>query len=161
MDSITTPSQIEIYKAFEAYDFDNDTRFQAGLQSLLGKDTSTHQEVSLADKTERAQWFYYNRFITEFDYDVYRQWKQSTGNQAVLDKNTVDAPDEQIDTTVSNEQVDSDAPTYPHSFQAICELIAAGQPVPGIRMIPNQLNEQPPSQSNLAPRRKPWEKPPI
>ncbi|KAF8920468.1 hypothetical protein BGZ58_004356 [Dissophora ornata] len=48
-------------------------------------------------------------------------------------------------------------PTYPKSFQEICELIAAGKPIPGIRQIPNNLAEGTPSEAKLAPKLKPWE----
>jgi hypothetical protein len=51
-----------------------------------------------------------------------------------------------------------DQPQYPLSFQEICELIASGKPVPGIRQIPNRLNDQEPSKSTMKPRPKPWEK---
>jgi hypothetical protein len=49
-----------------------------------------------------------------------------------------------------------DAP-YPTSFQHIVELITTGQPVPGIKEIPNVLNEAPPSESARPARKKPWE----
>ncbi|KAI8054685.1 hypothetical protein BDF22DRAFT_742626 [Syncephalis plumigaleata] len=147
---------VHTYKAFEAYDFVNDTRFQAGLKNLLGKDTVTEEELHSIE-TERARWFYYNKFIEAFDYDTYYQWKQ-TRNEPQEDTDKMDKKEEQA--TSSPETTDSSAqePAYPNSFQAICELIAAGKPVPGIRYIPDRLNEEPPSQSSMTPRPKPWEK---
>lgn len=46
---------------------------------------------------------------------------------------------------------------YPTSFARIIELITAGQPIPGIREIPNVLNTAPPSEATKPKRRKPWE----
>ena len=50
-----------------------------------------------------------------------------------------------------------DAP-YPNSFAHIVELITTGQPIPGIKHIPNELNPAPPSEPVRAKRLKPWEK---
>ncbi|PUU80929.1 hypothetical protein B9Z19DRAFT_1078151 [Tuber borchii] len=50
-----------------------------------------------------------------------------------------------------------DAP-YPNSFAYIVELITTGQPIPGIKHIPNELNPAPPSEPVRAKRLKPWEK---
>lgn len=50
----------------------------------------------------------------------------------------------------------TDAP-YPTSFAHIVELITTGQPIPGIRAIPNTLNSAPPSEAVKPQRPKPWE----
>lgn len=47
--------------------------------------------------------------------------------------------------------------SYPTSFAHIVELITTGQPIPGIREIPNVLNAAPPSEATRPKRRKPWE----
>jgi len=45
------------------------------------------------------------------------------------------------------------------SFDEIVELITTGKPVPGVRTIPDLLNEEVPSVSaNITPPKKPWEK---
>ena len=45
------------------------------------------------------------------------------------------------------------------SFDEIIQLISTGQPVPGIRQIPDQLSAEPPSASSIpAPPKKPWER---
>ncbi|RPB15523.1 hypothetical protein P167DRAFT_603057 [Morchella conica CCBAS932] len=46
---------------------------------------------------------------------------------------------------------------YPTSFAHIVELITTGQPIPGIREIPNVLNTAPPSEATKPRRLKPWE----
>lgn len=48
-------------------------------------------------------------------------------------------------------------PTYPSSFAHIVELITTGQPVPGIRQIPDTVLEGHETPSTVAGRRKPWE----
>lgn len=46
---------------------------------------------------------------------------------------------------------------YPTSFAHIVELITTGQPIPGIKEIPDVLNTAPPSESTKPRRLKPWE----
>ncbi|KAF3941251.1 hypothetical protein ABW19_dt0209067 [Dactylella cylindrospora] len=52
---------------------------------------------------------------------------------------------------------EDDKTPYPTSFAQIVELITSGKPIPGIREIPNTLNEAPPTESTAPQRRKPWE----
>lgn len=47
---------------------------------------------------------------------------------------------------------------YPISFSQIVELITTGQPIPGIKEVPNTLLEGQASQPTTAKRKKPWEK---
>ena len=53
-------------------------------------------------------------------------------------------------------------PPYPISFDEIAEMIASGKPIPGIREIPDTLNEAPPTEAKVAKLagagRKPWER---
>jgi len=53
--------------------------------------------------------------------------------------------------------VGPDKAPYPTSFAHIVELITTGQPIPGIREIPNKLSEEKPSESVQSKRKKPWE----
>lgn len=52
-----------------------------------------------------------------------------------------------------------DQPRYPLSFDELAEMIATGAHIPGIREIPDKINEEAPSQPVLAKSqvRKPWE----
>lgn len=50
-----------------------------------------------------------------------------------------------------------DKAPYPTSFAHIVELITTGQPIPGIREIPNKISEEKPSESIQSKRKKPWE----
>lgn len=45
----------------------------------------------------------------------------------------------------------------PASFAEICELIAAGKPIPGIKDIPDTVLEGQGTQSHARQRKKPWE----
>jgi len=56
-----------------------------------------------------------------------------------------------------NQENDDNKPKYPKSFYEICEMIAKGLPIPGIRQIPNKINEGTPSKPSMKPRPKPWE----
>ena len=47
---------------------------------------------------------------------------------------------------------------YPISFSQIVELITTGQPIPGIKEVPDTLLEGQASQPITAKRKKPWEK---
>jgi Family of unknown function (DUF5572) len=51
-----------------------------------------------------------------------------------------------------------DATPYPTSFAHIVELITTGQPIPGIKEIPDTVLEGEKSESTAARRKKPWEK---
>ncbi|GAA5992445.1 hypothetical protein JCM5350_001594 [Sporobolomyces pararoseus] len=67
------------------------------------------------------------------------------------------------DVTVTSEQLSpssssSSEPPYPISFSHLAHLIQTGQPIPGIKQIPDRLTKELPSQSQEQVRRKPWEK---
>ncbi|RKP10022.1 hypothetical protein THASP1DRAFT_22220 [Thamnocephalis sphaerospora] len=174
-----TDPNIERYKAFLAYDFEHDERFQArlqtdraGVQSLRRNDESRSAEGGRsgldAESLERARWFYYTKFFPPFDLEAFRLWQKTQPaaapasvvpmNGANMDQDVAPTADLDAIATTADAAADIDQPAYPLSFQAICDLITAGKPVPGIRTIPNRLNEEPPSRSTLQPRPKPWEK---
>lgn len=53
---------------------------------------------------------------------------------------------------------DGEAALYPLSFNHIVELITSGQPIPGIKDVPDIVLEGQASQTMKAKRKKPWEK---
>ncbi|KAI9033676.1 hypothetical protein CLU79DRAFT_724863 [Phycomyces nitens] len=116
------------FEAFSKYDFENDTRFQSGVSSLMNR--YKNESISSDDVLERAQWFYYTKFVEPFDLEAFREWKEK--------------------------QVADQAPKR-FTFQELVEMIETGKEVPGIKQIPNTLNEGKPSQPKLSVRRKPWE----
>ena len=46
---------------------------------------------------------------------------------------------------------------YPTSFEQIVELISTGQPIPGIKEVPDTVLEGQASETKVGRRRKPWE----
>jgi len=48
-------------------------------------------------------------------------------------------------------------PPYPPTFAELAALIASGEPIPGIRDIPDELAPEPASEPKAQARRKPWE----
>ncbi|ORY04204.1 hypothetical protein K493DRAFT_57368 [Basidiobolus meristosporus CBS 931.73] len=138
-----------IFENLRDYNFDEDKSFQVGLRSILElQKDKPKEEVDVA--IEKAKFFYYSKCIQKVDYKEYLQWKA----KQELSKTSEDASTlpSAVDTA------DDVGPEYPKSFQEICELIASGKPIPGIKQIPNKLSEVTPSESTLKPRPKPWEK---
>ncbi|KAF9584315.1 hypothetical protein BGW38_006889 [Lunasporangiospora selenospora] len=96
----------------------------------------------------------------KFDFTLYKEWKaRKDGSSDASTSQTLqeESSSKGDDGAVSGSQ-GSTEPSYPASFQEICELIASGKPIPGIRQIPNELAEGTPSLSAMNPRPKPWEK---
>ncbi|KAK3813485.1 MAG: hypothetical protein JOS17DRAFT_779380 [Linnemannia elongata] len=168
MEASTVQQQEQLFQKFESYDFESDANFQAGLRSIIGNNQNKSAQEQ-KEAVEKAKYFYYSRFVQNFDYNQYQAWRQlKAATSADQDEpqgssappSTNAAPI--INETVAEESQSSSAtaadPTYPKSFQEICELIASGKPIPGIRQIPNNLAEGTPSEAKLAPKLKPWEK---
>lgn len=88
------------------------------------------------------------KYGIDVDIPAYQVWKD--GLRAALR----DPPDTRTVATAG-----PDAPAYPMSFNRIVELISTGQPIPGIKEIPNTILEGEASHLKAATRRKPWEKP--
>ncbi|TPX72251.1 hypothetical protein SpCBS45565_g00545 [Spizellomyces sp. 'palustris'] len=164
----STPSPDAIFKEFTAYNWDKDQRFQQGLQSILTKsyDDSAKKEEAI----EKAKCFYYSKFFRPINYLQYLKWKsdQSSASPSPDISNDIVPTIASQSSPAEKEEKNPDIlwqpsenkvsePQYPRSFQELCEMVARGEEVPGIRTIPNKINEAPPSESHLAPRRKPWE----
>ncbi|KAI7823323.1 hypothetical protein BC939DRAFT_451709 [Gamsiella multidivaricata] len=158
-------SQQQVFERFESYDFENDSTFQSGLKSIVSNNQNK-SEKEQRDAIENAKYFYFTRFVQSFDYNQYKAWRaQKSTNAGASSEESKMASSESDTTSMAVESQSSDPasaatsadPTYPKSFQEICELIAAGKPIPGIRQIPNNLAEGTPSEAKLAPKPKPWE----
>ncbi|KAI9483331.1 MAG: hypothetical protein EXX96DRAFT_594155 [Benjaminiella poitrasii] len=124
------------FKAFNVYDFEKDEQFQSGISSLL-----SNKQDNEATLLERAKLFYYAKFIESFDIEEYRAWK----------KETQQPTSEEKDATAEKEK----PPRF--TFQEIVDMIEKGIEIPGIKQIPNVLNEGIPSESKMPARPKPWE----
>ncbi|KAJ3148584.1 hypothetical protein HDU89_004682 [Geranomyces variabilis] len=136
---------------------------------------------------EQAKFFYFSKFIHPIEKEPYLAWKASSTTPTTTTTTLPDSlsssssttepyaqsqipppslPAKKTDpatsgddalTTTQSTNLGGDA-QYPRSFQEICEMVARGDEVPGIRQIPDKLNDAPPSTSALGPRKKPWEK---
>ncbi|KAG0322965.1 hypothetical protein BGZ97_001877 [Linnemannia gamsii] len=167
METSSVQQQEQLFQKFENYDFGTDANFQTGLKSIIGNNQNKSAQEQ-KDAVEKAKYFYYSRFVQNFDYNQYQAWRQLKAATATsTDQDEQQESSAPSKTAVANEPVAEETqsssasaadPTYPKSFQEICELIASGKPIPGIRQIPDNLAEGTPSEAKLAPKLKPWEK---
>ncbi|KAI7876230.1 hypothetical protein K492DRAFT_151941 [Lichtheimia hyalospora FSU 10163] len=139
-----------VYEAFTKYDFDSDQQFQSGMSSIL-KQADANPETR-EQTLERAKWFYYNKFIQAFDFEGYQEWKSKDDTS---EKKQVEQQSEDDKEKDSKENNDDKPPKF--TFQELVEMIESGKEIPGIRQIPNKLNEGTPSEPKMPVRRKPWE----
>ncbi|KAF2633184.1 hypothetical protein BU25DRAFT_435766 [Macroventuria anomochaeta] len=152
----------DVYEALERYNWDDDVEFQAGLSAILGSNSSPEQAAELA---LRARCFYYARkFNTTVDFEAYKAYRdvrgrpppQTTGVQPLdFSEATYDTPSDVVPAPTNPSE--PPAP-YPTSFAHIVELITSGQPIPGIKEIPNTVLEGQGTPAEKPKRRKPWEK---
>ncbi|KAG0202729.1 hypothetical protein BGX28_004863 [Mortierella sp. GBA30] len=154
----------QIFQQFENYDFEDDATFQNGLKSIVNNNQTKSEE-------EQQEAIRNANFVQNFDYNEYQAWRahklaESASGSSVEgvvrkeDKHDIPSPSDKADNLPSSGStaVTGSDPSYPKSFQEICELIASGKPIPGIRQIPNSLAEGTPSEAKMAPKPKPWEK---
>ncbi|CAI6329136.1 unnamed protein product [Periconia digitata] len=167
----------DVYDALEAYNWDDDVEFQAGLQAILGSTTSPEQTSEL---TLRARCFYYSRkHSTNIDFDAYKAYRLQRGRPALVSPppSSTSTFSASIDSAVTNNPAPQHTPSaggilpspsasnpneppapYPTSFAHIVELVTTGQPIPGIKDIPDTVLEGQGSLPAKGRRRKPWEK---
>lgn len=81
--------------------------------------------------------------VDRFDVEAYQTWK--TENKETTAELAVTAED------ANNEK----PPRF--TFQELVDMIEKGIEIPGIKHIPNVLNEGTPSEAKMAARPKPWE----
>jgi len=58
--SVTDDGLNDIYEALDRYNWDDDIEFQAGLQAIIGSNSTPEQTTELA---LRARCFYYARYV--------------------------------------------------------------------------------------------------
>ncbi|KAF2006240.1 hypothetical protein P154DRAFT_481976 [Amniculicola lignicola CBS 123094] len=179
MDTSTThPSPDSAFQALETYPWDDDVEFQAGLSAILGSNSSPEQATEL---TLRARCFYYSRkYSTPIDFDAYKAYRTSLLHpqsqsqsqsqpashlpiQAPLSIPVSDppsAPSEHASGILPSAPPNANEPPapYPTTFAQIVELVTTGQPIPGIKEIPDTVLDGQGSVAVKGRRRKPWEK---
>jgi len=159
-DSSLDPSYL--FHQLDSYPWDDDQEFQGGLRSITG---STEDQAQLEHLTLRAKCFYYARKSgTKVDFEGYKQWVEGgredrqmngLGSQPAMEAPAVQPVGVQSTSTGSGAM--GDAPK-PASFAEICDLIAEGKPIPGIKDIPDTVLEGQSTASQATKRSKPWEK---
>lgn len=140
---------IALFRQLDEYNWDDDAEFQGGLRAILG---SAQNEQQVDHLTLRAKCYYFARKAgTPVDFDGYKFWVESgRTNGVAINTNAVD---QQSDTSGGM----ADAPK-PASFAEICDMIAEGKPIPGIKDVPDTILEGQASASHAERRRKPWER---
>ena len=151
-----------LYHQLDEYPWDEDQEFQGGLRAILG---AVQDPAQVDHLTLRAKCYYFARKAgTQVDFDGYKHWVEVQRGTNPSPNGTNFPPSE--GKYVSLEAPEGggggmggmgDAPK-PASFAEICELIASGKPIPGIKEIPDTVLEGQASESVVERRRKPWEK---
>ncbi|EMC96576.1 hypothetical protein BAUCODRAFT_51573, partial [Baudoinia panamericana UAMH 10762] len=151
-----------LFHQLDEYDWDNDLEFQGGLRSILG---SVQDPDRVRHLTLRARCYYFSRKVgQQVDFDGYQRW--------LATRDAVSAPllngngaHETTSQELEGTQADgaaadggmANAPK-PASFAEICDMIAEGKPIPGIKDIPPTILDGQVSESSSSRRKKPWEK---
>ena len=163
----TEPQDIDLgntylYHQLDEYPWDGDREFQGGLQAILG---SVQDPAQVEHLTLRAKCYYFARKAgTPVDFDGYKQWVET--QRGAGPPNGISAGPSLVGTLQPNVSSDNsgvggggmnDAPK-PASFAEICEMIAEGKPIPGIKEIPDTILEGQASEKVNEIRKKPWEK---
>lgn len=154
------PDNYLLFQQLDAYPWEGDQEFQGGLRAILGSVSDPQQVEHL---TLRAKCYYYARQAgVPVDFDGYKAWVEGGHGHRQSQNGTEQVGTTRLDDPVSfqgDQAADGlgDAPK-PASFAEICELIAEGKPIPGIKDIPDTILEGQASESQQEKRKKPWEK---
>ena len=166
----TDTPQTALYRQLDQYPWENDHEFQGGLQAILG---SVHDPAQVDHLTLRAKCYYYARkFGAPVDFDGYKQWTENRRRDQSAQRPAPEVDAEEVPacsdgtTEANGPTVKPDAvpdgigknPHKPASFAEICDLIAEGKPIPGIKDIPTTILEGQASESQAQERKKPWER---
>jgi len=135
----------ETFEKFEKYDWEEDSVYQQGIASILSKYGPE------SDAAQKARFWYFSKYVEPIDVAQYQAWKSRTSQEA----------SESTATQPATEALEEEGPRYPKTFFELCDMLAKGIPIPGIRQIPDKLADGEPSQPSLPPARKPWEKTPA
>ena len=157
----SSPGSTYLFHQLDNYPWESDQEFQGGLQAILG---SVQDPAQVEHLTLRAKCYYYARKAgTPVDFEGYKRWAEGQHqNGPTNEYSTSAAATEEILLQSSgqhNAAVNGmDSAPKPASFAEICEMIAEGKPIPGIKDIPDTILEGQASETQRERRRKPWEK---
>lgn len=153
-----TPS--DLVGVFLTYPFAEDQAYQQGLASILSaldeKPDEEREQLLLQSRI-----YYFNRItgasITPDEIRSYQEPLSSRSEGPNGPALPAGSPTPDSISTYSNSTDSSEPPTL--TFAQLKELIETGQTdrIPNNKLIPDALNEAPPSESKAPPRKKPWE----
>lgn len=175
----------KVYREFQAYDFDKSPTYKQTLNEVYNQYLIVLSDKDLEVKSELSQGiFNVNRIPIEDREQLQLQTKiyvfcSETDNilevsdyqywLAMNDPNTLKTSSEpkveEIETTemevsgnIENIINEMEPGEYTSNYQQIVDMIVNNKPIPGIKQIPKTiLDPANASESNLAPRKKPWE----
>ncbi|KAI5800223.1 hypothetical protein DFH27DRAFT_73355 [Peziza echinospora] len=180
------PASAAAFEAVLSYNWDADEEFQAGIQPILASLESPDRAAELtlqakcyfySRKTdipipfEQFKQYASARGLAEAEahdapttpasVNTNNTLQISNLDPSLTPSNAIPPPPPPTPMTPSPPEASASSPVdktpYPTSFAHIVELIMTGQPIPGIREIPNKISEQKPSESVKSQRKKPWE----
>ncbi|KAL9607864.1 MAG: hypothetical protein Q9167_007268 [Letrouitia subvulpina] len=138
---------ISTFQQLESYPWSEDAEFQIGFHAILESNPDPQLVENL---TLRARCFYYSRkHNIPIDFDAYRTWRSRQSLAPVINGDSSNLLSQLADRSGSD--------ATPRPIQ-IVELITKGEPIPGIKEIPDTLLMGQESTPTAAKRRKPWEK---
>ncbi|KAE8223421.1 hypothetical protein CF319_g3548 [Tilletia indica] len=167
-----TAAPTAVYERLHTFDWSRAPDFQAGIDSItIPLRNAGRSEAEVREVVKRAQVFYFGQQTGEkVTPEGYTAWLNARGEGTSNAQASIPAtasiappvPDTEpasSQAAVEAELDDDEREPYPASFDAIAELIATGRvdQIPGIRDIPLEISDEPPSEAKLAPRPKPWE----
>lgn len=147
------------FRRLESYPFSRDPEFQSGLSTILSSNPSQDPELLIL----RARCFYFARKShTRISFESYKSWRDERSLPPVSDATASSetlAPWQQANGVTSpSQKSEQGAAPYPSSFSSIVDLITKGEPIPGIKEIPDTLLTGQDSAPSTAKRKKPWER---
>nr|POF11416.1 hypothetical protein CFP56_44254 [Quercus suber] len=171
MATIAEPSSdnVSLFRQLDEYSWDTDEEFQGGLRAILG---SVQDPAQVQHLTLRAKCYYYARKVgAAVDFDGYKRWVESNGRDAsvasgmmggtsgeILRQHQGETAMEEVSPGSGSVSSGLGEARKPASFAEICDMIAEGKPIPGIKDIPDTILEGQASESQTATRKKPWER---
>ncbi|KAI4228393.1 MAG: hypothetical protein L6R36_001676 [Xanthoria steineri] len=158
-------TETEVFQRIESYPFSTDPEFQSGLSTILSSNPAQDPELL----TLRACCFYFSRkHHISVDFEAYKKWRSERSLPSANVNRGGPVPETQTngiaqetgkaDESPLQKKPDESAAPYPSSFSQIVDLITKGEPIPGIREIPDTILVGQESSPATVKRKKPWEK---
>jgi len=140
-------SDRDVAEAFRSFPFVTDQEYQMGLQSILSSNAFNNKPDTEKENTLRlSRVFYFNK---------------TTGNSITLeDALSFESPTGLVDSNrLTGQQQQAGEEVGILTFAELKVLIEQGKTegIPNNRLIPNTLNDAPPSENTGHIRKKPWE----